>query len=701
MNLNNHNNFQLALFLLSLLSCSSSQPPPNEFCCVVVCVQKEESGADASHPSRRGGRGGRVKREEDGDGEQHVRHEPAPADDDADRSTGKRTRGGGGGGNAAGGGGMGKVKTEGGKVVVKKAKAEEEEHAHHHHAGGAAGGGGASASSFNPSCPSCSSPFSPTPGSIHTPKLLPCCSHSICHQCLQQHILASSSASSPTCPSCHASLPPLTDIPDDLRLMLTIANALLAERAAPPITTATCRRHPTTNLDRFCKDCSDLICPQCAAPPHLHASHTHISIHQAAESHRPQLEDMAERVLAAAIQELVTLLDHIRLLRSSSLPAHRQHMHEQVTAHIAALHAEVDKLSSDLHARIDQACAERDTRLSGDEDGVEQAIAAANATVRDIRYALESGNDGVVVGMKQGAEKEVEGVLQSSKLWCSAESSKTRDGWKMEMEMVRDVDEVKAAIHGSARVVVRDGGGMDVSKVRMDRVLAKDLAAPLGMAVDRHGNVFIVEWNAHRVKVVSREGEVVRTFGSKGKRTGQLHGPVDVAIDEATGHIYVSDSRNHRVVVFTAHGNFVRNIPSPGRSPRGIEITSDGMLFLACFHSDSIHRMQLDGSPPTSGPSIFTAGITQPFGIGVDSRRNRLYATQSSSNVLFVYDITTGACLRKFSTPLSKCLDGVAVHPVTGQIVVGDNLIRDNKVVVVFDPEAGSSVVVEGVSGGL
>jgi hypothetical protein len=54
-------------------------------------------------------------------------------------------------------------------------------------------------------------------------------------------------------------------------------------------------------------------------------------------------------------------------------------------------------------------------------------------------------------------------------------------------------------------------------------------------------------------------GEYVHStdLGTTGSGDGQLDGPRDVAVDDATGDVYVADTGNHRVVKFNAAGSFV------------------------------------------------------------------------------------------------------------------------------------------------
>jgi DNA-binding beta-propeller fold protein YncE len=49
-----------------------------------------------------------------------------------------------------------------------------------------------------------------------------------------------------------------------------------------------------------------------------------------------------------------------------------------------------------------------------------------------------------------------------------------------------------------------------------------------------------------------------RTFGEPGTGAGQLSRPVGVAVNEATGAVYIADENNHRIEQFDSSGSFVR-----------------------------------------------------------------------------------------------------------------------------------------------
>ena len=57
------------------------------------------------------------------------------------------------------------------------------------------------------------------------------------------------------------------------------------------------------------------------------------------------------------------------------------------------------------------------------------------------------------------------------------------------------------------------------------------------------------------------------TFGSSGSGNGQLNGPTDAAVNEATGEVYVTDKGNNRVEVFSATGSYVGQFNGSGTLP--------------------------------------------------------------------------------------------------------------------------------------
>ena len=121
------------------------------------------------------------------------------------------------------------------------------------------------------------------------------------------------------------------------------------------------------------------------------------------------------------------------------------------------------------------------------------------------------------------------------------------------------------------------------------------LNRPWGVAVSKSGEVVVSENNDHCISLYSRKLQKIRSFGSKGSRTGQFHRPCGVAIT-SDNYILVADRNNHRIQMFTMEGKFVKSVGQKGGEPLqfnyplGIAVHPSGSVFVA---DSSNHRIQV------------------------------------------------------------------------------------------------------------
>lgn len=85
---------------------------------------------------------------------------------------------------------------------------------------------------------------------------------------------------------------------------------------------------------------------------------------------------------------------------------------------------------------------------------------------------------------------------------------------------------------------------------------AGQLSWPSGLALDRHGHIYVTELNNDRVQRFNLDGTFVSKWGGSGSGAGQFVRPEAVAID-TSGNVYVTDSGNNRVQKFRADGQFI------------------------------------------------------------------------------------------------------------------------------------------------
>lgn len=99
------------------------------------------------------------------------------------------------------------------------------------------------------------------------------------------------------------------------------------------------------------------------------------------------------------------------------------------------------------------------------------------------------------------------------------------------------------------------------------------LIAPLGIAVDLQGKIYVADSGNHRVVVLDNTGVVlpITIGGTRGSGDGQLDGPSGVALDPS-GNLYVVDTANDRVVLFDPSTGAVVRTLGPTITASGVDL---------------------------------------------------------------------------------------------------------------------------------
>ncbi|MGD8238769.1 MAG: PKD domain-containing protein [Armatimonadota bacterium] len=122
---------------------------------------------------------------------------------------------------------------------------------------------------------------------------------------------------------------------------------------------------------------------------------------------------------------------------------------------------------------------------------------------------------------------------------------------------------------------------------------------PISVVVDAHGNVYVGDYNNHRIQKFDANGNFLTKWGSYGSGNGQLRYPRGVATD-AVGNVYVAE--DHRIQKFTSDGSFLTKWGSYGsgdgqfKTPRGLATDGVGNVYVADYYN---HRIQAFGTNGT------------------------------------------------------------------------------------------------------
>ena len=130
--------------------------------------------------------------------------------------------------------------------------------------------------------------------------------------------------------------------------------------------------------------------------------------------------------------------------------------------------------------------------------------------------------------------------------------------------------------------------------------------SPVGVAVDRQGDIYVADIGNHRIQKLSSEGQPLTQWHTVGSGTGEsTEIGYDLALD-ASGNVYVSEphpfsSGNDRVQKFSASGELLETLGGTGTAPgqfnqpTGLAVDSKGDVFVVDSANNRVEEFSPTG----------------------------------------------------------------------------------------------------------
>lgn len=101
----------------------------------------------------------------------------------------------------------------------------------------------------------------------------------------------------------------------------------------------------------------------------------------------------------------------------------------------------------------------------------------------------------------------------------------------------------------NARIQIFDDDGEYVGQFGRRGLFVGDFTRPKGVAVDKDGNVYVVESYYDYLLVFNQQGELLLPIGGTGSGIGEFYLPAGIWVDDRD-QVYVADAFNGRIMVF-------------------------------------------------------------------------------------------------------------------------------------------------------
>ena len=406
-----------------------------------------------------------------------------------------------------------------------------------------------------------------------------------------------------------------------------------------------CSKHPSETISGYCFQCSSFVCLRCILETHVQHNEKVKSIEESILEKRNEVVKVGDK-----LEKRLVLIEKKRKRIEKEMKELEEKLEKKrIEKKEIELEKEDLRIRKDSIIRLSNTPTTTTTTTTTDCDVSpffdDQLFSTLLQTANDIvSEGGVSGGDSFRLVSSFPLQNQPLGVSVNSDgniFICKEDGLKVRD--KEGNEMIEStiqktidslyLEPVDVSIGLNDQIVVLDWSQDSFRVVILNKEgeLIKSFGSkgsedgqfksPCGVDVDEEGRIIVVDTLNHRIEVFDNDGSFRRSFGLKGSSEGHFDQPNSVGVDR-DGNIVISDCKNHRIQVMDIEGNFIRCFGSRGSGvsqfdyPRGVDVDGEGRIVVCDKENERVSVFEKDGT------FLFSFGkhhMKYPQGIVIDS----------------------------------------------------------------------------------